>query len=182
MTREELFAVLRPIVIDVTGVPECILADQNETDPTGEYCSIEPFDNIRKRGQAAQSWEEVDPVDGDTNYMDLQHSVTTHQIVRTSFNFYRGSARDYANLLQDADKFSSVNDTLRASNIGWMDTGAVNNLTALQSGRQEPRHQIYVTFWINRTQTETVQQIYNVPIQGEDENSNTVSDYTVSIE
>lgn len=180
MTRSELFQVLRPIVLQVTGVPACMLADPTDSSaqpPSGEYCVIEPFDSLGKRGQAAQSWSEVDAVDGNADFMDLEHSIVTHQEVRASINFYRGGARDYANLLQEADKFDSVQESLYSAGVGWLSVGSVNNLTTLVSGLQEPRHQIYVNLLVNRGQTETIQQIYVVSGEAQNENGDTLSTF-----
>lgn len=56
MTNEELFAVLRPIVMLATGVPECILADQagpgSMPAPKGPYATITPRQSVSERGQA----------------------------------------------------------------------------------------------------------------------------------
>lgn len=52
MTDKEIFLILRPHILRVTGVPECILADPNAQAPTGEYASVRPRQGISERGQA----------------------------------------------------------------------------------------------------------------------------------
>ncbi len=52
MTSLELFKLLRPIILTVTGVPECIMADPNAQAPTGPYASVRVRQAIHERGQA----------------------------------------------------------------------------------------------------------------------------------
>lgn len=177
MTREELFDILYPIIINKTGVAECILADPDETAPSGEYASIEPFSTISEIGTGGMTQEQVDAVDGDTNYKDLEVTIKSSQEVTVSINFYRGSARDHATRLKQADKFPSVHETMLVNGLGWMRTGEVNNLTTLNQGKQEPRSQIYIYLRRMESAKETVQQIYYSSGTVYDEFNNVVSSF-----
>lgn len=177
MTRQELFAILRPYVMSVTGVDECILADPNATAPEGNYCSIEPFSTIVEVGTGGQSQTEVDALDGNTDYKDIEVTVKTCLNVTTSINFYRGDARDQANKIRQMDKLPSFSDVLLVNGIGWLSTGVANNLTTLNQGQQEPRFQIDIELLLEETMSETVQAIYTVGVEVYDENNNQIASY-----
>lgn len=138
MTRDELFDKLRPIVMAATGVPECILADDNGPAPTGEYASIEPVASIGERGQAI-----IRQTAGGTSGT-ASTRVESQLIAECSVNFYRGDARTRAVRLKQANKRPAISAALRAAKLGWNRTGPVNNLTALQSNQREQRAQISI--------------------------------------
>ena len=180
MTREELFDILRPIVIAKTGVTECILADPNATAPSGEYAAIEPFSNISEVGTGGTYTETVDAEDG-SDYQDIEVTIRSSQEVTVSVNFYRGNARDYAPKLMQADKFPSTQETMLINGLGWMRTSEVNNLTSLNQGQQEPRAQLYIYLRRMESMSETVQQIYTVETQGADEYGTVQVDNTLTV-
>lgn len=175
MTRLELFQILRPIILSKTGVPECILADPNAPAPSGEYATIEPFSNISEIGIGGNTQEEVDAVDGNPAFKDLEITVKSSQEVQVSVNFYRGNARDYAPKLKQADQFPSVHETMLINGLGWMRTSEVNNLTTLNQAEQEPRAQIYIYLRRMESATETVQAIYIAPWESQNEDGDVIS-------
>lgn len=180
MTRSELFQILRPIVLQATGVPECILADPDAPAPNGEYAVIEPFSSINDLGQGGQTQIEVDAVDGNPAFKDLEITVNSQQEAQVSVNFYRGAARDYARKLMQANHLPSVFESLLVNGLGWMRTGAVNNLTTLNQGQQEPRSQIDIFIRLKESAAGTVQQIYTVEWEGENEGGDVMSTGSVS--
>jgi hypothetical protein len=137
VTNEQLFAILRPIVMTVTGVPECILADQNAKSPTGEYASIRPRQSITQRGQA-----HIYPVNkiGDQVTVDVRAQV----IATATVNFYRGDAMARVERLQECHKRPDISMNLFRAKVRWLGTSAANNLTALQSVNWEQRSQISI--------------------------------------
>lgn len=137
MTNEQLFAVLRPIVMSVTGVPQCIMADQNGSSPAGEYATIRPRQTVVERGQA-NIYDKNIP--GDTVESDVRAQV----IATASVQFFRGRAQERAELLKQCNKRPDVSVALFQAKIGWLGTDAVNNLTALQSANWEQRAQINI--------------------------------------
>ena len=134
MTNDRLFDVLRQIIIAVTGVPECILADPNNPAPDGEYCSVQPQQSLKQRGQA-----NINRTAG-----VLQQSVEIKAQIecRASVNFYRGDSRTRAARLFQCNKRPDVSALLLSNKLGWAGTGAINNLTALQANNWESRSQI----------------------------------------
>jgi hypothetical protein len=137
MTNEQLFAILRPIIMTVTGVPECILADQNAKSPTGEYASIRPRQSITQRGQA-----HIYPVNkvGDLVTVDVRAQV----IATATVNFYRGDAMARVERLQECHKRPDISMNLFRAKVRWLGTSAANNLTALQSVNWEQRSQVSI--------------------------------------
>lgn len=137
MTNEQLFAILRPIILRVSGVPECILADQNAPSPTGEYASIRPRQSIDQRGQA-HIYAVNKP--GDLVTVD----VRTQVIATASVNFYRGDAMERVERLKECNKRPDVSIDLFKASVRWLGTSVANNLTALQSVNWEQRAQINI--------------------------------------
>lgn len=180
MTREELFVILRPAVLS-TGVPECILADPNEDAPDGEYASVELFP-ISEIGQGGQSWKEIDSVDENQDYKDLEITIKQSQEIQVSVNFYRGNARDYAPKLMQAVYIPSINESMIVNKLGWMRTGPVNNLTALNQAVYEPRAQVDIFIRRMDTITSTVQAIYHVTAEAQNKDGDIISTTSIDIE
>lgn len=155
MTNKEIFAILRPIIMRVTGVPECILADPNAQAPKGAYCSIRPRQGISERGQAnITTSTEPD--------RKIRTNVRSQIICRCDINFYRGDAMQYAELLKECHKRPDVTWKLFKHHIGWGGTEAVNNLTALQSSNFEQRAQITVRLLYETLQSVVTNNIEHV--------------------
>lgn len=137
MTNEQLFAILRPIIMRVTGVPECILADQNAKSPTGEYAWIRPRQSIDQRGQA-----HIYPVNKVDDLVTVD--VRAQVIATASVNFYRGDAMARVERLKECNKRPDVSMDMFKAGVRWLGTSAANNLTALQSVNWEQRAQINI--------------------------------------
>ncbi len=163
MTSLEIFKLLRPIVMNVTGVPECILADPNALAPTGPYASIRVRQAIRERGQANVRITDV-PVTRQVRY-----DVRAQIICDVSVDFYRGAAMEYAEKLKECHKRPDVPWILMRAGLGWGGTDAVNNLTALQSGNFEQRAQITVRLYYEAVDIVDVNNIERVAAVVEDE-------------
>ena len=159
MTDEELFDLLRTIILLATGVPECILADPNIGAPEGEYCSVRPSQSVENKGQ---------PIIRKANAgaLDITVDVRAQLISEVSINFYRGEALHFARKLKGANKRPSISALLFAADLGWNRTGPVNNLTALQDDNQEQRAQISVYIMyeeFDAGDVETINAIKKVP-------------------
>lgn len=172
MTREELFQILRPIIINVTGVTQVILANQGATAPTGEYCAVEPFSTITQLGRGHLKRENIAPVDGNPNFEDLGETLTVNMEATVSVNFYRGNAQDHAQKLMFCDQRSAVHEYLFENGVGWMGCDAVNNLTTLNSADYEHRAQMNIRVRFKQEQTDSIQAIYETSWVVEDENAN----------
>ena len=101
MTNSELFQILRPHIMTVTGVPECILADPNGPSPSGEYASVRPRQGIRERGQA-----NIYTSDRPGNLVRTE--VRAQIIADCEINFYRGNALQRAESLKECHKRPDV--------------------------------------------------------------------------
>lgn len=162
MNNSEIFAILRPIVMRVTGVPECIMADPNAQSPKGAYCSIRPRQGISERGQA-NIYTSNQP-DNKT-----RTEVRSQIICRCDINFYRGDALQYAELLKECHKRPDVGWELFKYKIGWGGTDAINNLTALQASNFEQRAQITVRLYYETSQHVDTNNILSVGIVTEND-------------
>lgn len=167
MTNEQLFAILRPIIMTVTGVPECILADQNAKSPTGEYASIRPRQSIDQRGQA-----HIYPINkiGDQVTVDVRAQV----IATASVNFYRGDAMARVERLKECNKRPDVSMDLFRAKVRWLGTSAANNLTALQSVNWEQRSQISIRLGYEVSNINDVNNILSASVIVENENGVTL--------
>lgn len=173
MTSEDLFDILRPIILNVTGVPECILADPNAPSPSGPYAAVRPQQGIAERGQAN--------IKRIAQPGALQTTEVRAQIVATCWvNFYRGDAMLFAQRLKQANKRPDVSIELLRNKLGWGGTDAINNLTALQSENFEERAQIAIRLWYETTDQATINSIERVQIGIEYEDGTLVE--TVDVE
>lgn len=163
MTELELFNIIRPIVLLVTGVPECILTNPNANSPSGDYAAVAPKSNVTSRGQAnIVSKNKAGPIDIDV-------TIKRQLIAQCSVQFYRGEALDYASRLIDCNKRSDVSRMLYQAGVGWNRTGTVNNLSGLQSDNQENRSQISLFLMYEEIDETSVNSIERIQIQVQNE-------------
>ncbi|MCC3681811.1 hypothetical protein LLE75_02540 [Staphylococcus epidermidis] len=156
MTNNEIFAALRPHILNVTGVSECILADPNGPSPDGSYASVRPRQSIRERGQA-----NIIMTDGANG--TIVYEIRAQIVASCEINFFRGEAMRYAEMLKECHKRPDVCWPLWKAGIGWGGTEPVNNLTALQASNFEQRAQIIVKLLYEAVNTVTVNNILHVP-------------------
>lgn len=156
MTNNEIFAALRPHILNVTGVSECILADTNGPSPNGPYASVRPRQSIRERGQA-----NIIMTDGAND--TIVYEIRAQIVASCEINFFRGEAMQYAEMLKECHKRPDVCWPLWKAGIGWGGTEPVNNLTALQASNFEQRAQIIVKLLYEAVNTVTVNNILHVP-------------------
>lgn len=156
MTNNDIFAALRPHILNVTGVNECILADPNGPSPDGPYASVRPRQSIRERGQA-----NIIMTDGAND--TIVYEIRAQIAASCEINFFRGEAMQYAEMLKECHKRPDVCWPLWKAGIGWGGTEPVNNLTALQASNFEQRAQIIVKLLYEAVNTVTVNNILHVP-------------------
>lgn len=162
MTNSELFAILQPHILNVSGVPIVILANQNADAPTGDYATIQVRTNISERGQANIKYTALD---GDL----VQTNIKPQMLVTCVVEFFRGDAHMYAQNLLQINRREDVVWSLFKKNISIRDTGAIKDLTALQSGNYEQRAHIEINLWMEEILTYTNNTILEVPISLENE-------------
>lgn len=169
MTDDELFDVLRQVVLISTGLENCVLADQNAPSVKGEYATIKPNQTVNQRGQANVSRSSVPGVP--TVNIDIRSQV----ISTCSVNFYRGNARNNALKLKQCNKRPDVSEILFKAGVGWNHAGPVNDISALQSGNIEQRTQLNL-FVMYELLTQTTQNsIERITLIGEDRNGDVLS-------
>lgn len=164
MTNNEIFAALRPHILNVTGVSECILADPNGPSPNGPYASVRPRQSIRERGQA-----NIIMTDGAND--TIVYEIRAQIVASCEINFFRGEAMRYAEMLKECHKRPDVCWPLWQKGIGWGGTEPVNNLTALQASNFEERSQITIELLYESVNTVTVNNIRRVPFSIADGNA-----------
>ncbi len=173
MTKLELFDLMRQIVLACTNVPEAILANQNEQSPDGEYCSIHIDGARRQRGQANITDKDTAPVVSPIgNVLNVEVDVKAQLIAEVTLNFYRGDANIYASQMFQANKKPTISQLLFENKVGWQGSNPVNDLTALQSSKWEPRAQVVIRLMYEQSEMEEVNAIYGVLTQVEDEDGN----------
>ena len=173
MTNEQLFAVIRPIIMQVTGVPECILADQKDAkSPSGAYATVRPRQSITERGQA-----NIYDSNAAGNMVDVDARA---QVIATcSVNFYRGDAMAYAQKLKQCNKRPNVSMALFRAKVGWLGTDAINNLTALQSANWEQRAQINIRLMYETSNIDTVNNILSASVELQNEKAQVLQTFQV---
>lgn len=175
MTNLQLFTILRQIVLTVTDVEECILADQNKPVPRkgtqypkGEYAVIRPQQSISERGQA-----DIVRTAKPGALMDIE--VRAKIECTAWINFYRGDTQTQAGKLKQCNKRPDISALLLGDNLGWVGTEAVNNLTALQSENYESRSQIAIKLWYETSDPVEINTIERISGSVEYEDGTTVS-------
>jgi hypothetical protein len=156
MTNDELFDIMRPIILTVTGVPEVILANPNAPAPSGPYAAVQPQQVITEQGQANVRRSNV------TGQESITVDVRAQIMCECSINFYRGDTRTMAGKLKQSNKRPDVSATLFKNKLGWNRTGPVNNLTALQSNNFESRAQITIFLMYETTDPVVINSIEQV--------------------
>lgn len=174
MTNNDIFAALRPHILNVTGVSECIIADPNGPSPDGAYASVRPRQSIRERGQA-----NIIMTDGAND--TIVYEIRAQIVASCEINFFRGEAMQYAEMLKECHKRPDVCWPLWQKGIGWGGTEPVNNLTALQASNFEQRAQIIVKLLYEAVNTVTVNNILHVPVNVWDEYNRVLLSDEISI-
>lgn len=139
MTELELFAVMRSIVMSVTGIPECILADQSTIAPPGAYAAIRVMSSAEEgaHGKVRTTY--------DNNKRTVRTTITTPIQWDVTINFYRcPDPVAVAARLVDCSRLPVVHVVLLKAGLGWLGTDPVVNLTAEQSSMYERRAAIVV--------------------------------------
>lgn len=172
MTSEEIFDVLRPIIMSVTGVPECILEytglQSPAPSPQGVYAAVRPQQSITQRGQA--NINRKAGVLAQTQEVDVRAQI----LCKAWVNFYRGDAPALASRLHQCNKRPDVSAALYRAKLGWMGTDAVNNLTELQSENMESRAMIAINLSYETSDPVVINSIESVAIEVQYEDGTTI--------
>lgn len=172
MTSNEIYTLVQQIVVMVTGLPgtHVIKADQTAPAPLGEYATVDTKRTSSMRGQAIIRMKNTALVSSPIgNVNNVEHDIRPQMVTQVSVNFYRGNAHDHAADLLEANKRPDISQLLFQSGAGWQQAGPINDLTALQSGEQEPRAQITIYLMHERITTATTNAIYRASVVVENE-------------
>jgi hypothetical protein len=160
MTNEQLFQLIRQIILSVTNVPEVILANQNKPAPSGVYCTVEPKKSIRERGQANIYRNDVV---GDKINVDVRAQV----IVEADIQFYRGDPFTETEKLNQCNKRPDISALLFQNGVGWLSASTTLDLTALQSNNFERRASKTITLSYETNNAVEINNILKVPYEFE---------------
>lgn len=175
MTDIEIFKILRPHIMRVTGVSECIFADPNAPAPANiEYCAVRPRQSVSERGQANIYTSDL-PDDR------IRTEVRSQIVASCQINFYRGEALRRAELLKECHKLPSVTWDLFKHGIGWGGTQPVNNLTALQASKFEQRAEITIRLMYETVNIDDVNNILSASAIVEDEKARLLQTVDVNL-
>ena len=175
MTNEQIFAILRPIIMTVTGVPECILADPNAQAPAGPYASVRIRQAIRERGQANVTVSDLNVT------REVRYDIRAQIICDVNVEFWRGNAMEYAEKLKECHKRPDVPWILKRAKLGWGGSDAINNLTALQSANFEQRSQMTIKLFYEATTIVDVNRIEQVSVSVENEKAELLQSVDVTL-
>lgn len=166
----------------VTGLDDdhVVIRDPNIGAPAGEYCAVSINGGARRYAKGGSKFTNIGPVASPIgNVYDVGQQVRQSVLRDVSLNFYRGNANDYAVIMLGAKQRGDVHYLLLTNGIGWISAGPVNDLTALQSNRYEPRAEVSATFATTETQDVVSNAIYNVPTTVENESGVQIAAETI---
>lgn len=159
--KDVLFDLVRDIVLTVTKIESCVMADANVIAPKGEYATIRVQDNLVHVGTSSSRYE---------NYNDdLMHVIVVPYYFDVIVNFYRGNAINYARLFSASDRYDKVKSKLRKAQVGWIRCSSIQDLTALQSNTREPRCEVKLRLVVADIRQEEVNAIHSVKLNVFDE-------------
>lgn len=175
MDDKRIFEILRPLIMTVSGVTDCILANQNQNSPKEAYASVQIRTNVSERGQANIYHRDLiatNQVEGD---------VRAQQMVTCVVEFYRGEANAMAASLQQMGKRSDVSWVLFKENMSIRNVGTAIDLTALQSSNYEKRARIELYLWVESSSKYVVNNILGTSIAVENEEGDVLQTISVDI-
>lgn len=163
MTDQELFALFRPHIMRVTGVPEFILYAQNQNAPKGEYGSLQVRSAIDERGQAIIHKKYIESEE------KFEMDVRPQMALTCVAEFFRGNAKLYAQRLLQMGKREDVIWPLFKEGISIRNVGNVMDLTALQASNFEQRARVEIHLWLEGSSKYEINAITGVQTEYQNE-------------
>lgn len=165
MNELQLFSVMRKIIMEVTGVDECIFGDVSEIAPRGEYAAVRVMSTVQatSKGKVTTVTNAEARTVTTTIKVPVMYSVTV--------NFYRVSAMERAIKLINCSRLPNVHMHLLAAGLGWVDSDPVQNLTGMQSATNEKRAVIVIRLTGFSEVSSTVNTIEQVDLNVSNERS-----------
>lgn len=158
MTSDDLYAILKPHVQNVSGQRLIIPARSNVPSPKGSYGAINVKSATGERGQA----NIVEKFNKATNQVDTE--IFPQVLISCEVEFFRDRAYEYASNLLQFGKHEHVQWDLNTHKIGVRGTSGVLDLSALQSSNYEERAKITIELWGSYSQKYSTNIITNVGI------------------
>lgn len=176
--RDEIEETLVKLVHLITDLSpgQVIIRDQ---DIPSEYMPIGLFATVKMRadrpvGAAHKSQKDSDPVhvDGLGEITDII-DITKRQVeLECSLEFNRKGANQYASSIQHACYREKVSSFLKINKLGWVRTGAVNDLTKVRSAEYEESAQIALYLYAEDIISDKINRGYQVSLEALDKNDN----------
>lgn len=163
MTDQEIFALLRPHIMRVTGVPELILYAQNQNAPKDPYGSLQVRSAIDERGQAITHKTYIKAEER------FEIDVRPQMALTCVAEFFRGDAKLYAQRLLQMGKREDVIWPLFREGISIRNVGAVMDLTALQASNFEQRARVEIHLWLEGSSKYEINAITGVQTEYQNE-------------
>lgn len=162
MNDEQLFQILRPHVIAVSGCSEVILAAQNKNAPKGSYGSIQVRYRETEYGQGIINYRDVPD---DKVEIDVRPQLEITCVVE----FFRAGAKKFAENLKQMNRREDVAWGLFANKMSIRNMENVMDLTALQSSNYEERSRIEFVLLMEGSSKIVVNNIKQVWVSAQNE-------------
>lgn len=175
MNDKELFEILRPHVLRVSGSSNVILAAQNQNAPKGPYGSIQVRYSSTERGQANIYYKDA-PSD------KVEVDIRPQRVVTCVVEFYRDNAKKFAERLQQMGKREDVVWPLFKAGISIRNVGPINDLTALQSSNYEERARVEIILWMEGSSKYDVNNILGVNLGLENESGDEIQHAEIRVD
>lgn len=175
-TIDELHGTLAKLVRDASGVPLAILANQGGDRPTGRYATYNPIP-MRAYGHPRRLRSYVPAVAPvpEFEWTDIEEITISNLELLLSLNFFNAGSASAAMRMLDCQFRQPIGEYLYRSGISIRDAGPVRELTGLESGTVQSRHQVDVHMFVELGVTDTVLRAAGMRVKIEDESGNIIS-------
>lgn len=179
---EELYAALREIIAEASGVPieRVILEDEGRSPPSprGLYCAYEPLP-VRAYGQPRTDQKDTDgPAEETTldDWTDLEVTTVTQLELLLSLNFIEDGSKQAALRMHHANFREPVAAKLAAAGVAWMGASEIRDLTAVKQAGWQDRFQVDVRLIVQTGVTDTVLRAAGFSLEVRDENDHVLAE------
>lgn len=171
--EETVNKLVRDIVNSVLNVNNTIKAKQNGPRPMGTYADVDFLhdDSI--------GWDQK--VITDENAQDVNHTTQGARNITLSIGFYREGAMDNARKVRTGFARQTVYETLYSADMGLVDRSEVRDISEVFESKWEERAQFDLTLSAVGTDTEIINAILSVTIDGDFQTSGKSIPITVEV-
>ena len=163
--NSDLVVPVHEILMEATGLPanRVINADQGREVPA-ENCVFFKVRQDMALGQPKAKRTLVDPVSPTDlpNWKDYQIDYTQNNRVKVSINCYGPDAQEAAADIQKMAWRYNVKQKIDSALLGFVDSTAPNDLTALVDADYQQRYQLEIRFLYDRLIRSQVERIHSV--------------------